>query len=312
MKDTLSYLRLVLNSSDDASLRRILNWPGRGIGKASVEALGTRAFADGKPLFDTLPLASSIAPRSAAGAQALHALILGLREDLERTPADPVEIAAWGRRLLERVGVKRALEEEEDDVKAQLRRWESVEDVIHGLGQFRPEPLEDGQLLTSVVWVREYLARMALEARSEEEDRKDKDKDAQANQVTLLTLHGSKGLEYPVVFLVGVEDGFLPHRRTLDGLEDLSEERRLCYVGITRARDHLILTRAKNRIRYGKPVPRYRSRFLKAIPPELLVTRDESQTPDLSSDEARAKHEAKVVDFLSQIRANLGAPKGRG
>ncbi len=307
VKDTLSYLRVIVNHSDDASLRRILNWPARGIGKSSVEALSTVAFEEKKPLYELLPRAAQLAPRSAAGTQALHSLITGLRNDLERTAVDAVEIAAWGRRLLERVGVKRALEEEEDDVKAQVRRWESVEEVIHSLGQFKPEVGLSEETVTPLVWVREFLARMALEAKGEEEDRKDKDKDADSNQVTLLTLHGSKGLEYPVVFLVGVEDGFLPHKRTLDGQEDLSEERRLCYVGITRAKDHLILTRAKNRIRYGKPVPRYRCRFLKAIPQELILTRDESKTPDLSSEEAVAKHEAKVVDFLSQIRASLGA-----
>ncbi|MGZ3687306.1 MAG: 3'-5' exonuclease, partial [Bdellovibrionota bacterium] len=169
------------------------------------------------------------------------------------------------------------------------------------IGQIRVGEVEatDG-----VTIVREFLSRMALEAQEEEEDKKD-EKEKDKNQVTLLTLHGSKGLEFPAVFLVGMEEGFLPHKRTIEGAEDLSEERRLCYVGITRARDHLILSRVRNRIRYGKPVPRYRSRFLEEVPKELIVLRDESTSPDLSNEQARQAHEDKVKGFLAGIRANL-------
>jgi superfamily I DNA/RNA helicase len=123
--------------------------------------------------------------------------------------------------------------------------------------------------------------------------------------VTLLTLHGAKGLEYPVVFLVGFEDGFLPHRRTIDEAVDFGEERRLCYVGITRARDHLFLTRTKNRIRFGKPVPRTPSRFLEEIPSDLIVRVDHSLSPDLTSKAAKEAHEDKVKNYLAGIRAQL-------
>jgi superfamily I DNA/RNA helicase len=133
--------------------------------------------------------------------------------------------------------------------------------------------------------------------------------DAPRGEVRVMTAHGAKGLEYPVVFLVGLEEGFLPHRRTIEEASDFSEERRLCYVGITRAKEHLILSRAKTRIRYGKPVPRTPSRFLEEIPQELLVTRDESYSPDPGSKASQEAHEQKVSDFLSQIRAQLGAGK---
>jgi superfamily I DNA/RNA helicase len=144
-----------------------------------------------------------------------------------------------------------------------------------------------------------------LDAAQAEEDQKERDKQHDKDEVTMLTLHGAKGLEYPVVFLVGMEEGFLPHKRTIEEAADFSEERRLCYVGITRARDHLVLTRAKNRVRYGKPVPRYPSRFLADIPKDLLVTTDESLSPDFSSDEKRQEHEVKVKNFLADIRARL-------
>ena len=132
-----------------------------------------------------------------------------------------------------------------------------------------------------------------------------KNEDKQTNQVTLLTLHGAKGLEYPVVFLVGMEDGFLPHQRTIEEAVSFDEERRLCYVGITRARDFLFLTRAKSRIRYGKPVPRIRSRFLDEISHDKIIRNDQSSNPDFSSKESQEKHEDRVKNYLAQIRANL-------
>jgi superfamily I DNA/RNA helicase len=105
-----------------------------------------------------------------------------------------------------------------------------------------------------------------------------------------------------------MEEGFLPHKRTIEEATDYSEERRLAYVGITRARDHLIMTRAKNRIRYGKPVPRHVSRFMAEIPRHLMITKDESFSPDHASKEAQDQHEAKVKNFLADIRARLQQP----
>jgi superfamily I DNA/RNA helicase len=105
--------------------------------------------------------------------------------------------------------------------------------------------------------------------------------------------------------LVGMEDGYLPHQRSIEESADLSEERRLAYVGITRARDHLILTRAKNRIRYGKPVPRYRSRFLNEIPEDLILLTDKSFPTDQSPKDVRDAHEARVKNFASSIRDML-------
>jgi ATP-dependent exoDNAse (exonuclease V) beta subunit len=103
-----------------------------------------------------------------------------------------------------------------------------------------------------------------------------------------------------------MEEGLLPHKKTVEEAFDYSEERRLCYVGITRARDQLYLTRARNRIKYGKPVPRVRSRFMNEIPAGTIVLKDQSHGPDQSdSVEARQAHEAQVKDYLSGIRAML-------
>jgi superfamily I DNA/RNA helicase len=215
--------------------------------------------------------------------------------------------------------------------QAVARKCENVEELIHSIGQIDmadfdvPAPvvpdlvmpsasdpsavpesnvvLEPG--LSAVKLLHEFLAKMTLDVKESEEDRKDADKKKEKDQVTLLTLHGAKGLEYPVVYLVGMEEGFLPHKRTIEEALDFSEERRLCYVGITRARDHLVITRAKNRIRYGKPVPRYISRFMADVPRHLMLTKDESYSPDLHTAEAKEEHEVKVKNFLADIRARL-------
>jgi superfamily I DNA/RNA helicase len=244
---------------------------------------------------------------------AFRNLILELRASLSSTPLEPTAITNWARHALEKIGVKKALEEEwEDGVEAQ-KRWENIDELIQGLGQLKIDEVLSDEIqagtATAATLVREYLARLTLEAQDEVEDQEKKD--AEKDQVTLLTLHGSKGLEYPVVFLVGFEEGLLPHRRTIEEAQDYSEERRLCYVGITRAKELLYITRTKTRIRYGKAVPRTPSRFLEEIPVHLYITRDESYTPDPNSKEEVKRHEERVGSFLNQIRAQLNANKAQ-
>jgi superfamily I DNA/RNA helicase len=308
VKNVLSIWRLVSNPSDDASLRRILNWPARGIGKTSIEVLGAHSFKNGISLFSALEGAAALEGVSAKSAPAIERfrqMILELRARLEATPFEPAAIAAWAKSTLERFEVKKAIEEDSDDPVQNGRRWEIVEELVHSLGQIRAEDsafAEENQR-TSTAFLREFLSRMALQAKEEEENADDKNSDD--NQVTLLTLHGAKGLEYPIVFLVGMEDGYLPHQRTIEEATDFSEERRLCYVGITRARDHLILTRVKNRIRFGKPMPRIRCRFLNDISDDLIVKTDRSFPDETSSKEHRQAHEDRVKNHLASIRALL-------
>jgi superfamily I DNA/RNA helicase len=306
IKNVLCLWRLIANHHDDASLRRIINWPARGIGKTSFEALNEYAFKNSLSLFTVLTHASEVAPRVIPVVDTFRGAILTLRGDLEKLPMESVALAQWARTSLEVMGVRKAIEEESDDPIQFAKKWENVEELLHSIGLMKlDDPMfseEGGNGPVAVI--QEYLNRMMLQAQEQEEDEKDKD-DSNSNQVTLLTLHGAKGLEYPVVFLVGMEDGLLPHQRSIDEASDLSEERRLCYVGITRARDHLILTRAKNRIRYGKPVPRYRSRFLNEIPAELILLTDRS-FPDASSPkEVVAAHEERVKNFAGSIRDML-------
>jgi DNA helicase-2/ATP-dependent DNA helicase PcrA len=337
VKDVLSYWKLVANSKDDASLRRILNWPARGIGKTSVEALGKHAFDHGIPIYSALSEAPKLAPKASHSIYLFRDLLEGLKTRLQSVAANGIAVAEWAKDSLDRIQAKKAIEEECDDPVQAARKWENIDELIHSIGQFKmdetsidaaptspgittpiaPDFGPDGSLIPTVVeaptkngmhFLQEFINRMTLEAQEAEKD--EEDKDSKKNQVTLLTLHGAKGLEYPFVFLVGLEEGFLPHKRTLEEVNsDFGEERRLCYVGITRAKDHLFLLRANNRIRYGKPIPRYPSRFLAEIPKDLIVKIHQALTPDLSTKEAKEDHEVKVKNYLADIRAKLTSPR---
>jgi DNA helicase-2/ATP-dependent DNA helicase PcrA len=307
VKDVISYWKLVSNLKDDASLRRVINWPARGVGKSTIEGLSDHAFKNEISMFEAIHqgqfVTSVKSPKSVAGVEAFRGLLQQLRSELEATEPHTLAMVAWAKRSLELIGARKAMDEEVDDAVQAVRKWENVEELLHSLGQFVPE---EENVASAQVFLQQFLNRMTLDAQAEEEDKEDAKKDSRADQATLLTLHGAKGLEYPVVFLVGMEEGLLPHKKTVEEAFDYSEERRLCYVGITRARDQLYLTRARNRIKYGKPVPRLRSRFMNEIPPGTLVLRDQSHGPDKNdSAEARLAHEVQVKDYLSTIRAML-------
>ena len=260
VKDVLAYVRVALAARDEISLRRIVNYPARGIGPATLaKATGGKTLFDG--LRDHAPEFCNIVDR--------------LRVRLEGGDA-----ASAVRALVDEIGLYDDLHDASPSAAAAQRRIANVEDLISGL-----EGKKD---------IRQYLNLLSLRSAEEENA-------APGNAVTLATLHGSKGLEFPIVFLVGLEEGLLPHSRVLnpiatDVLEDsadLSEERRLLYVGITRARERLYLTRAGMRIKWGKMAPVAPSRFLEEIPPEMLET--------------SAEDEGAVADAcMAQLKALIG------
>ncbi len=316
IKDTLALWRTIQNTDDEASLRRLLSWAGGGIGRTSITKIGDAAFADKVSLYRGFARAQELAPRSANAIAEFVRKIEECRLKLDATSAQPESMVEWARDTLRLFELRKVIEEDSNDPVVMHARFENVEELLHSLGQIQPQELinedTDESGATPQKWLREFLARMALDAQDAEDKKEDEDKTDPKNQVTLLTLHGAKGLEYPVVFMVGMEEGFMPHRRSVEEGQDLSEERRLCYVGITRAKDQLVLTRAKSRIRYGKPAPRTRSRFMEEIPADLLAIEDTAtqKSPDLSTAEAREKHEERVLGFLGDIKARLQKPQG--
>ncbi len=319
VKDLFSYFRVIVNPKDDASVRRILNWPTRGIGRTALETATELAQAAKTCVYEALGQTAEKQPRAAAGIRQFCELIESLRVDLKHTPADPAALASWGKRVLERIGAREQLIADHPDAPDQaVKKLENMEELVNALGQVDLKEVQEelGQEpITAEALLREFLSRMLLQAQAEVDDKKKDAENKETDQVTLLTLHGSKGLEFPVVFLVGLEEGLLPHRRTIEEALDFSEERRLCYVGITRAKDRLILTRARTRIRYGKAVPRTPSRFLNELPQDQLVHQNLALGPDHESvnpvarEAAEKQHEERVKSFLAGIKSQLSAPQ---
>ena len=260
VKDLISYLRVISNPSDEVSLTRILNVPLRGIGQRTVQELTRWARARGTPLFEAIdrvaggPDASdSMMPvlpsRASAAIKGFAQLIHSLTEEARR-----IDVVDLVDAVLERTNYQRYLDERAEMAE---ERWENVLELRNAAQEFRsldpPEGL--GQL----------LERLALIASV---DNYTESPDA----LTLITLHQAKGLEFPVVFITGMEEGLLPHSRSMDSEEELEEERRLCYVGMTRCKERLHLVRAFRRSFGGGRGPSSPSRFLYEIPAELVTS----------------------------------------
>ena len=259
VKDVIAYLRLINNPDDDVSLARVVNVPLRGIGQRSLEELTRWARSQEVSLLPAMErivdgaceaeaMARSLGHRVARPVGGFLELLKGLREDSRRL--DVVELIDA---VLERTAYRDYLFER---VERPEERWENILELRNAAQEFRSMGPPDG--LTYL------LERLALVA---DVDNYDNSPDA----LTLITLHQAKGLEFPVVFMVGMEEGLLPHSRSLDDPQELEEERRLCYVGMTRSKERLYLTRAFRRgFVGGSGGPRGPSRFLYEIPSHLI------------------------------------------
>jgi DNA helicase II / ATP-dependent DNA helicase PcrA len=272
IRDLLAYLKVLARPEDEISLLRIINVPARGIGTGTVEKLVARAVQNGKRVWEILPeiLADEKFPPAARAAiEAFRTLIAGYRDKFSENPR---RMSRLLKELVAEIDYDGEIRKQYDDELQQHQRTESLNELVNAVAQYEnrtPHPTLAG-----------FLEDSALTGRDEEND-----KDDQLSQrgVKLMTLHSAKGLEFPRVFLVGMEEGLLPHRRSLEEAEaTIPEERRLCYVGITRARDHLTLTRAASRKKWGKPRPTVPSRFLyemtgQPIPMTVVDTAVESE-----------------------------------
>ena len=262
IRDLLAYLRVLANPSDTVNLRRVLNVPRRGIGdraEAMLAAFAEReriGFADTLSRVDDVP---GLATRSAKAVREFATLLAELRETAQGDPVETIEA------VLERTGYLAELVAE-DTIESQ-GRVENLQELVEVVREYT-ERFPEGTLAG-------FLEQVSLVA---DADQVPSD-DGSDGVVTLMTLHSAKGLEFPVVFLTGLEDGVFPHLRTLGDPTQMEEERRLAYVGVTRARQRLYLTRSLVRSAWGQPAYNPPSRFLTEIPEHLLDWRRLAPAP---------------------------------
>jgi DNA helicase II / ATP-dependent DNA helicase PcrA len=256
VRDALAYLRTLANPDDTVSLRRILNTPRRGIGdraEAAVEALAQR---DGATFWQALRRAADAPGLATRSLRSIEGFV-GLIDDLRGLAADGVGPAAVLEAVFDRTGYLDELSESDDPQDE--TRVDNLRELVAVASEFEASETGDGTLTG-------FLEQVSLVADADEIP----EGDDHGGVVTLMTLHTAKGLEFPVVFLTGLEDGVFPHQRSLYEPKELEEERRLAYVGITRARQRLYLSRATVRSAWGAPSHNPASRFLGEIPDRLV------------------------------------------
>jgi DNA helicase-2/ATP-dependent DNA helicase PcrA len=288
VRDLLAYLKLCAHRDDEVALARIVNVPVRGLGDASLERVHAWATEQRLPLFEALRRGGEVPglPRGASDHMlAFVDLVERYAFAFERQPIGDV-----ARRLVAEVDLQAHARAGVKSAEAAQRRVEAIDSMLRSVEGWAART---GKRPT----LRNYLAKLALDSREDEREPEE--------GVALMSLHSAKGLEFPVVFLVGMEEDLLPCAGIQGEARDLEEERRLAYVGITRARERLVLTRAKARTKRGKVLPRTPSRFLQDLPAGAFVLYDPAK--DLQPPEQIA---ARSSEVLSALKARFAAGKG--
>lgn len=266
IKDLICYLRLILNNDDEISLRRVINVPKRGIGDATIAKLETEAKEQNTSIFQVI---------SKGKEQLFKELIIHLTEE-----SDNLSLTELIDLILEETGMREEYETEK--TMESERRLEVLEEFKSITKSFEER--------TGSVSLADFLEEISLIADITEHQ---EDEDV----VTLMTMHSAKGLEFEVVFLVGMEDGIFPHQNSFCEEGGLEEERRLCYVGITRAKERLYISNAKRRMLYGKDVMNAPSRFIKEIDSDLLEIENEKMMPEEQINREELYHNDGEVEF---------------
>jgi DNA helicase-2/ATP-dependent DNA helicase PcrA len=277
VKDIIAYLRVIHNPQDNVSLTRIINVPGKGIGQKTITTLQSWAKEHDVSLCEALKQVSQNAiasPDSVGTKQSLPSRIIqalaGFAALISKLTAQSHELSLSGLldEILEHTRYREYILDKEDGEE----RWENITELRNVASEYNE--LSPEEALTA------FLEKVSLVSDIDELDEK-------TDAVTLITLHQAKGLEFAAVFIVGLEEGILPHRKSFDDPEEMEEERRLCYVGITRAKKRLYLLRSYRRSLFGGSTANPPSRFLQDIPSHLISPRglwEESLTPAVSPD----------------------------
>jgi len=266
VRDILAYLKVLANPADEASMLRILNVPARGISQTTVKRLMDEAIRRGVPLWEILARAGRLDGLSAKAAEAVarfHALVERYREYFVARPPSagvgkhPPKLFELVRMLIREIGYHDELTRMYPKVEDRDARWAAVEEMVNAVGAYEQRAKESAAAPPTLAG---FLQEVALTGNEADEDKESK---LERNAVALMTLHAAKGLEFTEVYMVGMEEGFLPHHRSIaQPGAAVDEERRLCYVGVTRAQRRLTLTLALNRRSWGKSRPTIPSRFL--------------------------------------------------
>jgi DNA helicase II / ATP-dependent DNA helicase PcrA len=256
IKDYLAYLRIVVNSQDEENLKRIINYPPRGIGKTTIDRITVRANELDTTFWEVIANPDIDGIRSHNTDDFVN-MIYSFRTMLEKENAYDMAFAVG-----KRTGLVKDLY---DDKSVEgVARYENVQELLNSIKEFTETPDEEGELRDKTLG--SYLQQITLLTDA------DQDKAQDADAVKLMTIHAAKGLEFPCVFAVGLEENLFPSSMSLYDRADLEEERRLFYVAITRAKDRLWITYANSRYRFGSLVQNDPSRFIKEIPPAHLDT----------------------------------------
>lgn len=256
IKDILAYLRVIVNPQDEISLRRIINYPARGIGKTTMEKISILANDNGISLWEVIENAAQAGFRAGTlnAIQSFVILIKSLQTMLDKK--DAYEVAF-------RVGKETGIVKElfNDKSTEGIARYENIQELLNSIKAFTETPTEDGELTDKSLG--SYLQQIALLTDADDDE-------GEQDVVSLMTIHAAKGLEFPCVFVAGLEEGLFPNAMAINSRDELEEERRLFYVAVTRAKDRLWLTHCSTRYRFGQLMNNEPSRFLKEMPDEFL------------------------------------------
>jgi len=252
VKDMLSYLCIINNRNDDLRLKRIINNPPRGLGAKTIETVERLATAEGKPIYDVVCDPYSYAPLEKSAEKLMRFTVLV--EELAQLLEDGISLPDFYDEVISRTGYADMLEAKPtEENKTRLENIRVIKSSIHDYVQNAEVPTLAGFLEESALYT-------DIEQYNEGDD-----------AVVMMTMHSAKGLEFPNVFLVGFEDGLFPGMRAIGDYEEMEEERRLCYVAITRAKENLTISYAKQRMLYGRTNAALSSRFLREIPEDIIV-----------------------------------------
>ncbi len=297
IKDIISYFRVVANPNDEEAVKRIINYPTRGIGQTTITKIGETAQREGVSLWEVICDPAKHKLEVSKGTMSkLEAFRLLMQSFMVRLPNDDAYVL--GAAIIQEAGISQDLYSEK--TPEAIARQENLEEFLSGMQDFVDSRREEDR--GNEVALTDFLQEVALLTDLDSEDGEEEE---DAGRVTLMTIHSAKGLEFPTVFVVGMEENIFPSPMSCYSKRELEEERRLLYVAITRAEKHCILTCAKNRYRYGKLEFNPESRFLKDIDPSLMNVQGASSLGSSRSFEPRQQNFRPVA---TQFKAD---PKPR-